>query len=268
VNLVAPETSCGLDANTTLSIEIENKGFFRVSTSETITITYSINGGGSYLENVHFDEDLSPGQTAVLSYLAPYDFSASGAYQVQTGLIWPTDQNSTNNILISNINVWDAPVVEIGGGEDSLEVTLPVTLDAGSGYSSYLWQDNSTGSTLQASAEGWYWVTVSNDHGCTDTDSVYVSTPTSSRQIQTSTGEIRIYPNPVHDILRVALDMPIGEGIELELYSVSGSLVYREDIKQSGLTEASIDVQNMTPGTYFLRIIADKIPYKFLVIVD
>lgn len=49
-----------------------------------------------------------------------------------------------------------------------------VTLDAGSGYASYLWFDGSTGQTNVISAPGAYWITVANAQGCETTDTVLV----------------------------------------------------------------------------------------------
>ncbi len=266
--LVSPVSTCGLDANTLLSIEIANNGFFRISPNDTLVISYSVDGGASFIEQVHLTEDLPRGQTTVLSYSTGYDFSATGTYQVQTSLIYTPDVNTIDNTLFTSIDVWDPLVVEIGGGSDTLVTTLPVTLDAGTGFSSYLWQDNSTASTLSAAAYGLYWVTVTNSYGCAASDSVYVASLTSSNEIEAPSGAIRIYPNPVQDYLHITLDLTVKREVVLELYSTSGSLIYREDIKQAGISEALIDVQQMTPGTYFLRIIADNVPYNFLVIVE
>ena len=47
-------------------------------------------------------------------------------------------------------------------------------LNAGSGHSSYLWQDGSTDSVFTATAAGLYFVTVA-DNGCVATDSVLLS---------------------------------------------------------------------------------------------
>ena len=116
--------------------------------------------------------------------------------------------------------------------------------------------------------QGWYWVTVSNSNGCTDTDSVYVDSQTSSRTPITALGEVRIYPNPVQNTLFVDLDLTINHGLMLELYSISGSLIYRDDIKRAGITEAQIDMQNMTPGTYFLKVATDDKLHNFMVIVE
>ena len=49
-----------------------------------------------------------------------------------------------------------------------------ITLDAGSGYSSYTWQDLSTAQTFQALQTGKYWVTVTAPDGCSATDTVRV----------------------------------------------------------------------------------------------
>lgn len=48
-------------------------------------------------------------------------------------------------------------------------------LDAGPGYSSYLWQNGSTNQTLQVTGPGLYWVEVTNSIGCTGRDSVQIN---------------------------------------------------------------------------------------------
>ena len=58
--------------------------------------------------------------------------------------------------------------INICGGNDT-------TLNAGSGYFSYLWQDGSTDSTLTVTQPGLYWVQVVGPGGCQNSDSVFVS---------------------------------------------------------------------------------------------
>ena len=266
--IVSPVSSCGLEQDHPFSIEILNNGYYRISTEDTLTITYSVNGGSSINEAIHLNTELLSGQTRELTFTTGYDFSGIGTYHLQVSVLWATDKNLSNNILIADVTVWDTPVVEIGGGQDIIKTGLPLTLDAGTGFESYLWQDNSTATTYEVSEIGLYWVIVTNDNGCTGTDSVYVDSETASEEWVILPGQVRIFPNPVKDVLHMVLDLDVEREIILEMYTIANSLVYREDIKRALVTEAQIDVQGLISGTYFLRITTDEIAHNFLVIVE
>lgn len=60
-------------------------------------------------------------------------------------------------------------------GDLSFETGGSTTLDAGNGYSSYLWNTADTTQTILVDVEGDYSVTVSNEFGCTGESSVTVS---------------------------------------------------------------------------------------------
>ena len=164
------------------------------------------------------------------------------------------------------METWDIPQVDIGNGEDTLLTELPVTLDAGSGYSSYLWQDNSTGESYIATEAGMYRVTISDSNGCLNSDSLYVTTNTSI-QLAEGLGMVSIYPNPVQEILNVELEMITEKEVVIELYSMANVLVYRTDLEPTHVTEAHIDVQDLAPGVYALRITAGQAFHNFLVVV-
>ncbi len=73
-----------------------------------------------------------------------------------------------------------APLTPVNLGNDTgLCPGTPLTLDAGAGYNSYLWQDGSAAQTFNVLASGAYAVTVSNTAGCTDVDTLTVTTLTS-----------------------------------------------------------------------------------------
>jgi uncharacterized protein (TIGR02145 family) len=50
-----------------------------------------------------------------------------------------------------------------------------VELNAGNSYSNYLWNNNTTSSSITATTSGWYSVTVTNGNGCSASDSTYLS---------------------------------------------------------------------------------------------
>lgn len=152
-------------------------------------------------------------------------------------------------------------------GQDTITSDLPVILDAGSGFSSYLWPDLSTGQTYTVENVGLNWVTVTDNQGCMGSDSVYVHSTTPVVE-QEELGKVHIYPNPVRDVLHVELEMQIQKEVIFELYSMSNVLVYRGEMERSHALEAHINVQGMAPGVYALRITADRVPYNFLVVVE
>jgi hypothetical protein len=265
--LAAPVTSCTLGKNNPVSIEIVNNGFFRIR-NESITVSYAVNNGPPVQQNFTFSNDFLPGTSLVLTFGTGYDFSAPGTYQVDVTLEYAPDQVLTNNALTSNINVWGLPAVEIGGGKDTIRTSLPFTLDAGTGFYSYRWQDNSTGSTFNVTQWGLHWVEVTNEHGCPARDSVYVLSLVSVEDLQDFPGKISFYPNPVQEFLHVVAETDVPADFIIELISLRGSLIFREDLKETRSVNKEINVRNYAPGIYFLRVTAEKKSYTYKVIVS
>lgn len=269
VDILAPVSACGADPETVISMQIQNNGFYRITNQDTVFINYSVDGGSSVFGNLQLEKPLEPGETVVASFFNdPYDFSSPGSYQVQVSLIYALDQDYSNNLFRSDIEIREPADVEIGGGSDTLITGLPLTLDAGLGFSSYQWQDMSTGTTFEVIAPGWYSVTVTNSSGCTGRDSVYVDEQTSVISHFLSNGQVRIYPNPVRDQLNINFNLNEQKHIILEMYSLTNSLLFRKDFKQVQISETNIDVQNLVPGSYYLRIIMDEATNNFILIVE
>lgn len=73
-----------------------------------------------------------------------------------------------------NLTLHPKPNVELPERMDFCD-GKSITLDAGAGYSSYLWNTGATTQTISVSAPGTYSVTVTNSSGCQNTDTVQVS---------------------------------------------------------------------------------------------
>ena len=266
--IVTPVSSCELDQNNPVSFEIMNNGYHRISTEDTITISYSVNSGTPVIEVIKLNSELQPGQTTVLTFSSGADFSGPGSYQLDVNLDFPPDENLSNNTQNSAVNVWGFPVVEIGGGQDTIITSLPYTLDAGSGYTSYLWQDYSTSSLFNVTQYGLHWVWITDEYGCSDLDSVYVDSETHAGEIPVQLGQIRIFPNPVQDILNVVVELDSDKEVILEIYTVLNTLIYKEDLMRTKLARTEVDVNGLAPGSYIVRITVDQIPHTYMVVVE
>jgi hypothetical protein len=243
-----------------------NNGYRYIPTDSTISITYIVDGGAPVMEEINLASALQPGQTTVLDFTGSYDFSSLASYQLDFELAYPPDENPSNDTISSEVNVWGYPSVEIGGGQDTLITNQVLPLDAGPGFASYLWQDNSTGSTFDVNQSGLYWVVVTDDNGCSGGDTVYVKSTVHVGGIQS--GGISIYPNPVQNFLYVQVETEAESDIILEVFSVQNVLVYRKDFKRSRVIATEINVQGLAPGMYIMRISVDRKPYTNILIVD
>ncbi|PWL23503.1 MAG: hypothetical protein DCO96_15710 [Fluviicola sp. XM-24bin1] len=99
-----------------------------------------------------------------------YTFNNPGVYDVMLVAI----DSSTCNIADTNyltITVNAAPIVDLGN--DTTICTGAVLLDAGNAGATYVWQDNSTNQTFNATSSGTYWVEV-DAGGCTVSDTVNI----------------------------------------------------------------------------------------------
>ncbi len=115
--------------------------------------------------------------------------------QTYPNILWSTGETA-QQIAASMAGIYSVTVSNANGctGTVSATVTtasslspqiaaLPVTcgqisLDAGSGFASYLWSDGSSSQSILVSQNGNYAVTVSDAGGCTGTDLITVTLPT------------------------------------------------------------------------------------------
>jgi gliding motility-associated-like protein len=107
-----------------------------------------------------------------------------------------------------------------------------LVLDAGVGYSSYLWQDGSNRQTISVSTPGTYWVTVTGQEGCISTDTSTIDS---------------IAPLPTNFLPG---DTVICAYAPLQVQALQS---YSSYLWNTGETASSIKVK--TPGVYTLQVV-------------
>jgi hypothetical protein len=93
----------------------------------------------------------------------------SGTYSVAI-----IDNNSCNNTDAAVVTISDIPVVDIGGPYEACEGKI-IELDAGNGFSGYLWSTDETTQKIEVLETGVYTVTVTNSLGFSATDETQVT---------------------------------------------------------------------------------------------
>ncbi len=87
-----------------------------------------------------------------------------------------TNANGCTTSATANLEVYTTPTVDLG---EDRAVAEPFTLDAGSEFVSYLWNDGSTAQTFFVQYPGTYSVEVVDNNGCVGSDEVIITFSTS-----------------------------------------------------------------------------------------
>lgn len=175
----------------------------------------------------------------------------------------------------------------LGNGLSSALFGTPTTLDADSGFASYLWSTGDTTQSITVTTSGTYSVTVSNSNGCVGTQTMHVSisnvAPFNGGNIDSFTGTtsggitpsfysnaspvfrenstgiangsteamIQVYPNPASNVVVVQLSTYYPA--TFKLYNLLGELVLSQAITQT-TTPIAIDLPQ---GVYVYKVLAD-----------
>ncbi len=146
--------------------------------------------------------------------------------------------------------IYTQPVIYLGA---DIIISSPqtVTLDAGAGFTTYLWSTGETTQTIMVNSTNTYSVTVTDGNGCIATDDIMVTVYVGISAIHSN--EINIYPNPVHDLLTVQLpSFMSGEIKLLKICDVTGRVVFSESLGGSGLH--TVNVSSFAKGVYIITL--------------
>lgn len=174
-----------------------------------------------------------------------------------------TDTNGCVGSDDINVTMWSLPVVDLGQDTIVCGDVLPLTyeLDAGSGFTSYLWNTGGTAQTETISGNPGdvadYSVIVEDGNGCFGTDTINVEfTICSSVNEAGHSLSISLYPNPTKGDLNLDLKGYLGQTVEIEIMTTSGQVVKRRVLDSNNQTEmfTTIDLNDVSQGLYLVLI--------------
>lgn len=160
-----------------------------------------------------------------------------------------------------NVVVHPKPVVFIGN-DTNIAPGANLFLNAGLGYTSYLWSTGVTVNTVIVDSTGTglgtktVWVVVTDNYGCKGTDTIrvtFVNNPGIPKNLPEES--FILYPNPARDQVTLIPGTALTGEILVELLSATGSLVLsRKCIVEKGFSLISIDISTLPEGFYSLRM--------------
>ncbi len=142
------------------------------------------------------------------------------------------------------------------GNDTVISGPFSITLDADTGYTSYLWSTGETSQTIVVNTFGIYWVTVTGGpNGCTYTDSIEVISSVGLNNI-ISIDEFSFYPNPASDKLILKGHDDVFADATVRITDIQGREAHALNRMKISSGEYVLDITDLTNGIYFLQIVS------------
>jgi hypothetical protein len=180
IDVLDPVSGCDLGDSRELTLRIRNYGIRDLQYGDVLKVGYHINREGELQnaeENITLQGPVPSGSTLDVEMATPFDFSKGGLYQVNVFTIEdePLFYHPEANDMYSGVILVEKPHFTLGPDFSTARPdTIVLAPDAGQGVFEYLWQDGSTDPVFHVQSEGTYRVTITNNIGCSETDSITI----------------------------------------------------------------------------------------------
>ncbi|MEY1638461.1 T9SS type A sorting domain-containing protein [Tenuifilum osseticum] len=185
-----------------------------------------------------------------------YLATEAGTYSVIATFAGGCQATSSDFIITVN----PLPVIDLPDDTIRIDTTQQYTLDAGTGLSSYLWNNSTTEQTLlvdgQTYGEGIFkfWVTVTNEFGCAATDTAVIKIALPNSLPTDKMYSISIYPNPTTGNFSIKITGFEPGRYKLEFYNAIGNKVRSRDITiENTETDITDNMERLPKGLYYIR---------------
>jgi PKD repeat protein len=181
-----------------------------------------------------------------------HTYTTEGVYTVT--LLATVGSCADSDSVIGMITTHMSPIVDLG--PDITTNSVIYDLDAGPGFSSYLWNNGETSQTITADTNGVYCVIVTGSNSCSDTDCVNVTLDANGIADIGSSGGWSIYPNPVHEHFILSLSKNSDWlGSPVKVYDAFGKKIFESVISSSVM---EIRAEGWDPGMYIVELATGK----------
>lgn len=240
----------------------EQEPFISVLTVDT---NLACVGSDIYMEVNPFDDmyffyQWYRGSTLISSATNSYQATESGTYRCLT-----TDSNgciaTSNSVVLSFI----APHAEIQTSLQPLCKSDTATLTAVGGSLVYLWSTGDSVQSILVSDIGTYVLTVSDSTGCSANTAVTLDKSNCFSGIsETTTIDLRIYPNPANDVLTLESSAIGNQKTEIIVHNVAGQIISVNSQQQGD--KILLQTAGLASGMYILhfRINENSINRRFV----
>lgn len=236
-------TGCEITADVNISHAIGNNGAITIYTNSGVSpFLYSINGGGTYVENNTFT-DLVPGNYTVMIQGATGNCSYEETVTIETCTFTSVDIASTDasTVVTANGSIEITPVSGIGpyqysidGGQNFVSSNVFPNLPVGT-YNVIV-QDASGLCIYEIGIP----IEASGNVSIEDLNDVI-------------SNEIKIFPNPTNNNFNIEIESFSSETVIIEVYDQLGRTIQTGSIEKDVSTKTTLSLDGYSSGAYFVK---------------
>lgn len=174
-----------------------------------------------------------------------------------TIMVVVTDTNGCTGDDEINIIEKPSPIVMLGN-DTTICHNAEITLDAGTGGSSYSWSTGATTQTITYSGSNGnatIAVIVTGGNGCAGEDEIIINVDICGSVDEIDGKDLfNVYPNPNDGLFTINFSEPTSERMTLNLMNLQGKLVYSEVFYMNTDSNKEIDLRNQAKGVYTIIV--------------
>jgi len=217
---------------------------------------YYINSSAYAIEYEWF---IAPNEAGIISFtdtLASVQWNETYAGEASI-IAQAKSECNTIHATSREIALYEQPSVNIGN-DTTIYFPQTLTLDAGSGFNSYLWSDGTEEQTLTINSsnfsEGKYlfWVKATDFSGCIGIDSIIVDIQQYNNINNLCNKHLKVFPNIVKSSFFIEMGNLSNTNYELLIFNSVKSEVLRTTVLKQDKIE--VNVSHLKSGVYFVII--------------
>ncbi len=176
-----------------------------------------------------------------------FNATVSGLYIV-TG----TDTNGCADKDTLVMTLLAVPSMNLGADMTICANHFPVNLNGPGGYTAYSWSNGATTQNTTGVQAGSYILTVTNNNGCQDQDTVVITSDPCLGLDENNSFEYSVYPNPASNTLFVETNVINSEAV---IYGANGQVLFTQ---QNTSAAFILDLSDFADGMYWLEVSSSK----------
>lgn len=243
-----------LSSTLSLSNEVDNLCF-----GETNTGTIEIFAGGGTPTEPYTYNWSNGSKSYLLTDLAPgtYDVTVTSGTETITATYEVNQQPSAISLTVTT-----------NAGSNGADGEAYVTATGGVPPYTFEWNNGAgTDDTATGLAPGNYRVNVTDELGCTETQTVTIQDLANSISVLNSNTTINIYPNPATDVLNIQIDAQQQLNAIVQVLDMTGRALYTAPVGATGRYNHTVNTSAYSTGLYTLQLTSgnQSIRQKFVI---